>query len=776
MSIAEIIARKKAAAQAQPVVAQPDPLNKEGWKKIISNGLAESGSVAEEDLEDMSVEEFERQHGVPTKVNGEKHNAGSVHPEQPTQAPVQAETLGGQALASEILRTYHTIEELRASPLWKLLSIVRRIELGREYAKQSRLGGDKSHVVPEPVAPAEEAQGAVGPVVGGALERIPPPEQGVPLTAGEKLMMRFPSIAALKQSAYYKGLSIVDQAMVSREYTKTLQNMARDAYAESASKEQQIADEEKRKAMDQKAFEEKQPQKHEAFALTVELNAMQQMAVDYAKAGKSFVLTGPAGTGKTTACRAIGEAFLQMGDRLGSHSFKTEGGEVVSSHGIAFCSFTRRATSNIRRALHKSEKLAEEFEHNVVTVHRLLEYQPEFYTDPSAPTVTKMRFVPKRTAARPLNIKVLVLEEASMLGLDLYEKLYDALRPGTVIVFVGDINQLPPVFGKSIMNYALGQLPVVNLTEVYRQAFDSGILVDAYKVLEGKPPEGNKDVVIVEGSSTVQVGQEKMSRAMGAMFHQLFKNKEYDPNQDILLSPWNKQPMGTANINSWIAQFLGDDRHAMVYEVLASRQKLYLAVGDRVMYEKQDGVITGISHNAQYLGKAPQPASTALTRFGLRRMSGEGTDEDFELAGGAAGYAAINLDEVADEEKKQQASHIVKIRLDGGEEEELSAVGDFAEAKFSLGYCLTVHKAQGCEWRKVYLLMHKDHSMGMFMSRELLYTAMTRAREKLILIAKKKLLAKAAGNAIIKGNTLEEKIASINSGATNIGSYPVIKQ
>jgi len=124
-------------------------------------------------------------------------------------------------------------------------------------------------------------------------------------------------------------------------------------------------------------------------------------------------------------------------------------------------------------------------------------------------------------------------------------------------------------------------------------------------------------------------------------------------------------------------------------------------------------------------------------------------------------------------EKKRQASHIVDIEMETGVTETLSAVGDFSPQSFSLGYALTVHKAQGCEWRKVFFILHKDHSISA--QRELFYTAVTRSREQCVLIAKDFMLEKAIKSQKVKGNTVAEKIAYFNSGITLDANIHVTK-
>lgn len=520
----------------------------------------------------------------------------------------------------------------------------------------------------------------------------------------------------------------------------------------------------------------------ESFSLAIKLNEKQEAAKDLAFAGKSFCLIGPAGSGKTTAQRAVAASLYDSG-ALETTTFAFGGGSRVTAPSIAFVAFTRRAAGNLRKAIFKDPRLEEVFRNNIMTVHALLEYQPDYYWD-SVEQKNKFRFAPLRTAKNPLTITHLVIEEASMIGMmDLYQKLYDALPPNVQIIFIGDINQLPPVFGPSVLNYALSQLPIVELTEVYRN--QGMVLENAHNILNGRPLKETKECQIVRGNKPVQLGQEMMgNRIIPTMFKALFESKdengirEYDPEHDMILAPWNKQAMGTTNINYWIAQHMGDMRKAIVYEIIAGFNKVYLAEGDPVMVNKQDAIITKIERNPRYMGKEPQLPGNDLSRFGTRILDRLGhIDLDEEGTGdtGMIDYSNFSLESLASEEagRKQQCSHLVTVRYkDNGFEETLSSAGEFAEQVFSLGYCLTVHKAQGSEWRKVFLLMHKDHGVSLY--REWFYTGYTRARIGVTVIAKDFVIEKAIKNQRIKGQTLKDKLAFFNSGIENLADMPVL--
>ena len=510
--------------------------------------------------------------------------------------------------------------------------------------------------------------------------------------------------------------------------------------------------------------------KTESFSLSISLNEKQLLATELAFNGKSFCLIGKAGTGKTTTQREIALSLLRQ-NKLKTHDFRIQGtGEKVTAPSIAFVAYTRIAAGNLRSAIHKLPELEEALTHNITTIHNLLEYAPVYYYDEELDKET-MRFIPNRTASKPLDITHLVIEESSMVGLDLWKQLFAALREGVQIIFLGDINQLPPVFGSSILSYAMLQLPIVELTEVYRQAGDSLILENAHRILEGRKLEEGKDFEILR--STTQYSQFKQSHRIKNAISKWMDAGIYDPLEDIFLSPWNKQDLGTINLNYLIANVLGQKRNAIVYEILAGRNKWYLAVGDKIFYNKQVGVIKEITKNATYVGKAPMKESETLTRFGV--YTGASVEDSME-EDTLLDYSNFSIDKIAedaDDEKKTAASHTVTLEMETGEEITMEKLGDFSESTFSLGYALTVHKAQGCEWNRVFIVFHRDHAVSLF--RELFYTAVTRARKKVVLIMNDAQINSAISNQRLKGDSLAEKIEYFNAGILNAEDVQIIK-
>lgn len=533
----------------------------------------------------------------------------------------------------------------------------------------------------------------------------------------------------------------------------------------------------------------------------VTLNAKQDLcATRYVDEEQSCVMIGAAGTGKTTGVRGVLQRLLDTGKLEYNADYKRQGGgglkdRMTQQPNVAVCAFTRRAAINIMESI-TSQPGLEVFKWCCQTVHNLLEFAPEYYDaydDETGEWVNKMRFCPHRHADNKIDCDWLIIEEASMVDLNLWDKLLDALRPGTRILFLGDINQLPPVFGLPILVYAMFKLPVIELTEVYRQSVGP-VLRNAHNVLKGMPveeqEEGDQAFLCYEeyktdkGStslkkhsadkgSPIMAGETKMSSIYTVMFRKLFEAGRYDPEQDMIISPFNVGDLGTLHMNQCLAQFIGDARDAVVNEIIAGFHKHYLAIGDKVMVERQDGYITSINHNSDYMGSLPKQAGNDLSRFGVRILGRNAEDVDLD----EAGDVNFNLDAIGEktaEELKRAASHIVTVTLESGEEVVLANSGQFAPEKFTLGYCITGHKSQGSEWRNVYIIMHKKHHS--LLTREWLYTTVTRARKQCTLLCKPFSVEKALASQRISGDTIEDKLAWFTSGAVdNLDEIQVTK-
>lgn len=493
-------------------------------------------------------------------------------------------------------------------------------------------------------------------------------------------------------------------------------------------------------------------------------NKEQQEFIDIAASGKSCVLIGAAGTGKTT-CSQGAIKKLTTGDNI--PPLQAEGHQhlVSGTPGILIISYTRRAVNNIRKVQ------TEDMKQNCITAHKLLEYAPEYFTviDPETnEEKNTMRFVPTRNSSNPLpsSIKTIIVEEASMLAgvpentneerEELYNQIVQALSHEVQWIFIGDIQQLPPVFGPAILGFKMNELPVVELTQVYRQALESPIIRLAHRILSGNPippeefPEWKEENKLTLHPWKKKLSSEYALMTLAAFFTNAIDNGAYDPMEDMILIPFNKA-CGTIEINKNIANHLAKQREATVYEVIAGFNKHYFAEGDKILHDREDGEIVEIYSNPAYSGSRPQKASKNLDYWGHNKNAVEERkefeDDDIDID--------FLLDQVAtSDERVNQASHKIVVRLsDSGKEVELCTASEINSLLHS--YALTVHKSQGSEWRKVFFCLHQSHAT--MLQRELMYTAVTRAREELYVICEPESFTKGITSQRIKGNTLAEK-------------------
>ena len=494
----------------------------------------------------------------------------------------------------------------------------------------------------------------------------------------------------------------------------------------------------------------------------ITLNAKQLEFKKYIEKSISCCLIGAAGTGKTTCTNAGIQALINTGSLMPmtmTHKYIP-----VDALGIVICAYTRRAVQNIKR------QISGDISKNCITIHKLLEYQPVKYecvNEETGQTYTKRIFEPKRTANNPLdrNLKVIVIDESSMLSVDLWEKLIDALPnyQAVTFIFIGDINQLPPTFGRAILGYKLNELPVIELDEVYRQALESPALAFAHRILSGKPIQYN-ELSTFNVKDKLQIVQyprklpaEKALLEAVKMFKSAYDSGAYNPEEHTILIPQvnyrgnEKYSYAAVIFNKYLASHIAKANNREVFEVIAGYTTFYFSVGDYVVYDKQDAKIISIEKNTLYIGKPYQESSLTLDYFGYdsggssEKVDNSSFDIDKLLEMSIAGE---------NEGEKLELSHAITIQLiDSDVQLTIETVGGIKA--LDLAYAGSVHRAQGSEWSKVFLLIH--HSHNVLVNRELLYTAVTRVRDQLIILCEGDTFNRGINCQAIKGNTLAEK-------------------
>lgn len=509
------------------------------------------------------------------------------------------------------------------------------------------------------------------------------------------------------------------------------------------------------------------------YGKVINFNTEQQEFIKTSVTGQSCCLIGSAGTGKTTTLQGMVSALMRSG-KLGKLPIEWNEHKYLSSGtpAVVFTSFTRRAVRNMARSL------PDELKRNCISMHKFLQYAPteETYIDSNGATKTRKPFRPSYSASNPMaeGLQVVVIEESSMVSVQLFEELRSSLPATVQYIFLGDINQLPPVFGSAILGYAMSFLPIIELKEVYRQALESPIIRLAHRILSGVtikgkdfPEWGTPDGALTLHAWKKRLTPEDAVMVAGKFVCGLIDKEQIDFEEDIILCPYNKS-FGTIELNKTIANHLARKRGAVTFEIRAGRELTYFSAGDTVLYDKSEAKILEIKKNPLYAGKSVQPESDKLDYWGFEQSSGEhkhkietleaASDEDME-----AMFAAVDALLDSDEDITNQASHEIKIEYAEGGTVTLNTSGTIN--KLEHGYCMTVHKSQGAEWRRVFLLLHQSHAT--MLQRELLYTAVTRARECLYVICEPDQMVSGITKQRIKGHNLAAKIQMFKGKAEN---------
>ena len=291
-------------------------------------------------------------------------------------------------------------------------------------------------------------------------------------------------------------------------------------------------------------------------------NAKQLAAINSGLAGKSFCLIGAAGTGKTSTLKGLVNSLVSnnmLPFISGGDSSKVMS---IGKPGIVLTSFTNMAVRQIAKHFSKDVTTS--------TIHKLLEFAPVYFEIEKADgTIAKsMEFRPARNRLNPLprNLRFIVVDESSMVQTDLIDQLIDALpNPETVQwIFLGDLNQLPPVYGQAILGKKLLELPIIELTEVYRQALLSPIISLATKIKDGLSfPLGENftddgkehGLLVIKPWSKSISADDALNKAQN--FTKAMINEGlFNIYKDMILCPYNVN-FGVIELNLSIADWLG---------------------------------------------------------------------------------------------------------------------------------------------------------------------------------------------------------------------------
>jgi exodeoxyribonuclease V alpha subunit len=381
----------------------------------------------------------------------------------------------------------------------------------------------------------------------------------------------------------------------------------------------------------------------------LELAAQQREAIRRAFTSKLLVITGGPGTGKTTIVNAIIRILERKRRR------------------ILLCAPTGRA----------AKRLAEASGHEAKTIHRLLEFNPR-------------GMVFERDQERPLEVDVLIVDEASMLDAPLCYSLLKATPSACQLVLVGDVDQLPSVGPGNVLRDLIesGVAEVVTLSEIFRQARASQIIVNAHRINLGEQPELAGDPASSDFFFVEREEPEAVLRALKELVaRRIPKRFGLDPRAEIqVLTPMHRGLLGSLALNSELQALLNPEGESLV-----RGSRLY-RVGDRVMQIRNN--------------------------------------YELEVFNGDLGrIVAIDAEE-----------RRVEARFD-----ERVVIYDAAELdELVLGYACSIHKSQGSEYPAVVIPFHTQHYA--MLQRNLLYTAVTRGRRLVVIVGNRRALAIALGN------------------------------
>jgi exodeoxyribonuclease V alpha subunit len=319
----------------------------------------------------------------------------------------------------------------------------------------------------------------------------------------------------------------------------------------------------------------------------------------------------------------------------------------------------------------------------------------------------------RRHAARPVEADLVIVDEASMIDTQLMAALLEALPAEAALILVGDVDQLPSIGPGQVLAdlIAAGRVPVIRLVEIFRQAAESGIVRNAHRInrgelpLFGRPEEGLADFYGIRVAGP-EDAEDKLIELLTVRIPERFGLDSLGEVQ--VLTPMNRGRMGTQALNELLAAQLNPDP-----PLVLTRGRTRFALGDKVMQLEND------YEREVYNGDVGRVVGADP---GTQRL-------EVSIEGRVLRYQGDELDQLA------------------------------------VAYAVTVHKAQGSEYPAVVLPLLRQH--GRMLRRNLLYTAITRARRLVVLLTEPDALERAVGNLgdLRRTTLLRHHLSSRGAGA-----------
>ena len=428
----------------------------------------------------------------------------------------------------------------------------------------------------------------------------------------------------------------------------------------------------------------------------IELDDIQKTAVKTAVENGLMVITGGPGTGKTTTINTIIKCF------------ELEGYEI------------RLAAPTGRAA----KRMTETSGYEAQTIHRMLEISGGISDDNSDRASQGMHF--ERDESNPLETDVIIVDEMSMVDINIMNSLLKAVAIGTKLILVGDVDQLPSVGPGNVLKDIInsGCIPVVKLEKIFRQAAESEIVINAHKINKGE------HVVLNKYSRDFLFVRRDSADAIIAAMCTLIKSKlpgyvNADINDIQILTPSRKSAVGVERLNRIMQDFLNP---AEVTKMEKTFGDVTFREGDKVMQIKNN-------YQMEWEKKS---------RYGITYESGTGI---------------YNGDTGVIEEINTFAERII-VKF----EDEKYVSYEFKQLdELELAYAITIHKSQGSEYPAVIIPMFTGPRM--LMTKNLLYTAVTRAKKCVCMVGVEDYFHQMASNESEQKrySSLDERIRQIRA-------------